>query len=77
MSETITAEAVFDKHAVAHALPARSTDEALDSYVSRVGAGKKELTRRLELAVAAARVADHAECAHFCAQARYELPEED
>jgi len=76
MSEPITAEAVFDFHAVANALPARTDGEALDGYVERVSGGRKECTRRLTLAVEAARIADHAACAQWCAQARPELPEE-
>jgi hypothetical protein len=74
MPEQIFAEQIFDKHATAHGLPPRSTDETLDAYVTRVGGDLLELPRRLTLAVQAARVADHAECALWCAQAKQELP---
>ncbi|MBZ5560179.1 MAG: hypothetical protein LAO77_23220 [Acidobacteriia bacterium] len=66
--EPITAEAVFDKYATASKLPARKTDEALADYITRVGT-TDEITRRLQGAVDAARVADHAECAHWASQA--------
>lgn len=76
MAENITAEMVFDKHAVAHGLPERQADEALDSYVPRVSGKRKELARRLTEAVAAARVGDHVDCARWCAQAIQEVPAE-
>jgi hypothetical protein len=74
MPEPITAERIFDKHTTALALPARQEDESLDSYVARVGDGRTELTRRLKLAVEAARDCDHTECHLWVGQARMELP---
>lgn len=76
MFTNVTAEAVFNKHAIAHALPPLGDDETFEAYVSATALKSVELRRRLEQAFAAAQVADHIDCAHWCAQARHLLPKE-
>lgn len=68
----ITAEAVFDHHATALGLPARSREQALADYVKQHGK-TDEAKRRLTEAVAAAAIADHANVHHWLAQARHEI----
>ena len=68
----VTAEAIFDKHATALGLPARTEQEELADYVTRVGK-TDEGTRCLTAAVDAATVADHAEVHNWLNQARQSI----
>jgi hypothetical protein len=72
MSTPVTAEAVFASHATALGLPAMLEQEELDVYVARVGKND-EGYRCLSLAVAAAKIADHAEVHNWLNQARQSI----
>ena len=80
MTTPVTAEGVFDKHAVALGLPARETDEATDAYIKRLAAlpetatKRKEAERCLAEAAAAAAIADHVDVAHWLDQTRQHMP---
>lgn len=76
MNTNVTAEAVFNKHAIALALPKLDEDESFDEYVKATALKNAELKRRLQLAWDAAQLADHTDCAHWCAQARHLLPKD-
>jgi hypothetical protein len=74
MSTPITAEAIFDKHAVALGLPKRKSDQSLDTYARDYGR-TEEAARALAFAAEAAAVADHADVHHWLNQARQHMPQ--
>lgn len=72
MFTPVTAEAVFAKHATALGLPALGDDQPLASYIDQHG-DTDEAVRCLTAAADAAAVADHADTAHWLAQARQHI----
>lgn len=72
MSTPITAEAVFDHHAVALGLKPRGEDQSLTDYTEQHGKND-EGKRCLTMAAAAASLADHANTHHWLAQARQQI----
>jgi hypothetical protein len=80
LSTPVSVEGIFDSHATALALPARTGNESLEDYAERVSAtaitpGRKtEVARCLTEAAAAATIADHPNTHHWLNQARQHLP---
>jgi hypothetical protein len=72
MPTPVTAEAVFAAHATALALPAFLEEESLEDYNVRV-AKTDEGARCLNLAIEAAKIADHAEVHNWLNQARAQI----
>jgi hypothetical protein len=76
----VSVEDIFDTHVTALGLPDRNATETLDDYPARIAkiavtpGRRAEVARCLTAAADAATIADHANTAHWLAQARQHLP---